>query len=52
MARKLFAVVPSEDGMQVPKRKLELAVADHLLAELGLLSFGLDLWDVAKAAVM
>ncbi|MFZ0889073.1 MAG: hypothetical protein WA005_11515, partial [Candidatus Binataceae bacterium] len=52
LARKLFAVIPSEDGMQVPKRKLELAVADHLLAELGLLSFGLDLWEITKAAVM
>lgn len=52
MARKLFSVVPAEGGMQVPKRKLELAVADHLLAELGLMSFGMDLLDAAKAAVL
>ena len=52
MARKLFSVLPGEDGMQVPKRKLELAVADHLLAELGLMTFATDLVDIAKAAVM
>lgn len=52
MARKLFSVVPTQDGMQVPKRSLELAVADHVLAELGLMSFGLDLLDAAKAAVL
>ena len=52
MARKLFSVAPTDDGMQVPKRALELAVADHMLAELGLLSFGLDLLDAARAAVL
>jgi electron transfer flavoprotein-quinone oxidoreductase len=52
MARKLFAVMPTDDGMQVPKRKLELAVADHVLAELGLLTFATDLIDIAKAAVI
>ncbi len=52
MARKLFSVTPAEGGMQVPKRKLELAVVDHLLAELGLMSFGMDLFDAAKAAAL
>jgi electron transfer flavoprotein-quinone oxidoreductase len=52
MARKFFTVAPGEGGMQVPKRALELAVVDHFLAELGLLSFGMDLMDVARAAVM
>jgi electron transfer flavoprotein-quinone oxidoreductase len=52
MARKLFSVIPTEDGMQVPKRKLELAVADHALAELGLMSLGKDILDAAKAAVI
>ena len=51
LARKLFSVVPTNDGMQVPKRALELAVADHVLAELGLMSLGLDLLDAAKAAM-
>jgi electron transfer flavoprotein-quinone oxidoreductase len=52
MARKLFSVLPTEDGMQVSKRRLELAVVDHMLAELGLLTFGLDLLDIAKASVI
>ena len=52
MAKKLFSVVPDGDGLQVPKRKLELAVADYMLAEMGLLSFGMDLLDVAKAAML
>jgi len=52
MARKLFAVLPTEDGMQVPKRRLELAVVDHMLAEMGLLTFATDLVDIAKAAIM
>lgn len=52
MARELFSVAPAEGGMQVPKRKLELAVADHLLAELGLMSLGMDLFDAAKAALL
>jgi electron transfer flavoprotein-quinone oxidoreductase len=52
LARTLFSVLPTEDGMQVPKRSLELAVADHVLAELGLMSFGLDLLDAARAAVL
>jgi electron transfer flavoprotein-quinone oxidoreductase len=52
MARKLFSVVPDADGLQVPKLKLELAVVDHMLAELGLLSFGMDLVDVARAALV
>lgn len=52
LARKLFSVVPDSGGMQVPKRKLELAVADHVLAELGLVSFGMDMLDAAKAAII
>ncbi len=52
LARTLFSVLPTDDGMQVPKRSLEFAVADHVLAELGLMSFGLDLLDAAKAAVL
>jgi len=51
LARKLFSVAPTDDGMQVPKRALELAVADHVLAELGLMSLGMDLLDAAKAAI-
>lgn len=52
LARKLFSVLPTEDGMQVPKRSLELAVVDHVLAEFGLMSFGLDLLAAAKSAVL
>jgi electron transfer flavoprotein-quinone oxidoreductase len=52
LARKLFSVLPTDEGMQVPKRSLEMAVADHVLAELGLMSFALDLLDAAKAAVL
>jgi electron transfer flavoprotein-quinone oxidoreductase len=52
MARKLFSVLPTEDGMQTPKRKLELAVADHMLAELGLMTFATDLVDIVKAAIL
>jgi electron transfer flavoprotein-quinone oxidoreductase len=52
MARKLFSVVPDDRGLQVPKRKLELAVADHMLAEIGLLSFGMDLMEATKAVLL
>lgn len=52
IARKLFAVTPAAGGMQVPKRQLELAAADHLLAELGLMTFGMDLVDIVKSAVL
>jgi electron transfer flavoprotein-quinone oxidoreductase len=52
MARKLFSVLPAEDGMQTPKRKLELAAADHMLAELGLMTFATDLVDIVKAAIL
>lgn len=52
LARKLFSVAPADDGMQVPKRTLELAVADHVLAELGLMSPGLDLLDAGRAALL
>ena len=52
MARKLFSVEPAEGAMQVPKRNLELAVIDHFLSELGMMSFGMDMLDAAKAAVL
>ena len=52
LARKLFSVASTSDGMQVPKRTLELAVADHVLAELGLMSLGVDRLDAGRAALL
>jgi electron transfer flavoprotein-quinone oxidoreductase len=49
MAKMLMTVTAGADGLQTPKRDLELAVLDRFLAEIGAYTFARDVADIGKA---
>lgn len=51
MLKTLVTITSSDRDLQTPKRRLELAVGDHFLAEIGLFSFLQDLVNVGKAMI-
>lgn len=49
MAKMLMTVGAGGDGLQTPKRDLELAVLDRFLAEIGAYTFARDMADIGRA---
>jgi electron transfer flavoprotein-quinone oxidoreductase len=49
MARMLMTVRATDGNFQVPKRKLELDVLDHFLAQIGVFSFARQMAEMARA---